>query len=355
MHESLTFFYLLFLIAFHYFPIYHTLRKSFMNNKYDLINTTTANEKDDNRRKSVRKRDKFWKLLFSNQQLQPLKKQHHKKRSSMGNSNGSFFFTSRSNNSKNNSTIKRTQEQLNKINTIAKYAQHNISVSLDPEIFEYILESNAWDTKKSLADLIDYEEASHGILVEPPFASTSATPSSLLGSENDGGTSCYIDALLFAMYISNTTFDPLLTYDIPSNVPSTPGNVSDNNKNYKGEKELGDFGEKTVTETNGIQNESNNDTDADADDEEDDYELNEESEKKIKLQTLMRLFVNKLRKGHFVNADYVHWFRKVLEEAKWNGRDENGQWTQEDASELFLFITEIFDLPYLPVSSMQQQ
>ncbi|KAI8098162.1 ubiquitin carboxyl-terminal hydrolase-domain-containing protein [Gilbertella persicaria] len=211
--------------------------------------------------KKYRRRDKIWKIIF------PHKSHKHK-------------------HAHKEDTLKRTTEQTNKINSLSSYAQQHFSIQLDSNIFESILESNDWDSKKSLADLLDYEEASHGILVEPPLPNTL-----LLGSENDGGTSCYIDSLLFAMYISNTAFDPLLTYDIP---------------------------------------------------------LEEDQDNKIKLQTLMRLFVNKLRKGHFISADYVHWFRKILKEAKWNGQDEAGHWTQEDASELFLFITETFDLPYLP-------
>ncbi|EPB82235.1 hypothetical protein HMPREF1544_11040 [Mucor circinelloides 1006PhL] len=223
--------------------------------------------KEEKKKKAHRKRDRFWKLVFP----------HY---NSKVNSNSSSS-KSKSMSSKE----KRTSEQDNKITQLSNYAHNNFSVNLDHEIFASILESNDWDSKQSMADLIDYEEASHGILVEPP----SSIDKPLLGSENDGGTSCYIDALLFAMFISNTTFDPLLTYDIPS-----------------------------------------------------------DQDEKIKLQTLMRLFVNKLRKGHFVNADYVHWLRKVMKEAKWNGQNEQGDWTQEDASELFMFITETFDLPYLP-------
>lgn len=225
--------------------------------------------KEEKKKKAHRKRDRFWKLVFP----------HY---NSKVNSNSSSS-KSKSMSSKE----KRTSEQDNKITQLSNYAHNNFSVNLDHEIFASILESNDWDSKQSMADLIDYEEASHGILVEPP----SSIDKPLLGSENDGGTSCYIDALLFAMFISNTTFDPLLTYDIPS-----------------------------------------------------------DQDEKIKLQTLMRLFVNKLRKGHFVNADYVHWLRKVMKEAKWSGQNEQGDWTQEDASELFMFITETFDLPYLPVS-----
>ncbi|KAI9483168.1 MAG: hypothetical protein EXX96DRAFT_599704 [Benjaminiella poitrasii] len=220
---------------------------------------------EEKKKKAYRKRDRFWKLIFP----------HYKPREDKSKESHS-------------SRVHRDSEQTNKITSLQNYARHNFSMTLDPDLFESILESNNWDSKQSMMDLIDYEEASHGILVEPP-----RTPDKpLLGSENDGGTSCYIDALLFAMFMSNTAFDPLLTYDIP------------------------------LTE--------------------------EEDEKKIKLQTLMRLFVNKLRKGHFVKADYVHWFRKILQEANWNGQDHEGQWTQEDASELFMYITETFDLPYLP-------
>ncbi|KAI8636704.1 ubiquitin carboxyl-terminal hydrolase-domain-containing protein [Parasitella parasitica] len=217
--------------------------------------------KEEKKKKAHRKRDRFWKLVFP----------HYYKFSSK-----SRFMSSKE---------KRTSEQNNKITLLSNYAQNNFSVTLDHELFASILESHDWDSKKSMADLIDYEEASHGILVEPP----NSIDKQLLGSENDGGTSCYIDALLFAMFIANTTFDPLLTYDIPS-----------------------------------------------------------DQDEKIKLQTLMRLFVNKLRKGHLVNADYVHWLRKVMKDAKWSGQNDLGEWTQEDASELFMFITETFDLPYLP-------
>lgn len=224
--------------------------------------------KEEKKKKAHRKRDKFWKFVLP-----------HTVKSSK---------KTRDSYSKGAATpIKRTSEQQEKINSLSTYAQRNFSVSLDSEVLDCILENNDWDQKKAMSDLLDYEEASHGILVEPP----SNAKLKLLGSENDGGTSCYIDALLFAMYISNTSFDPLLTYDIPV-----------------------------------------------------------EEENKIKLQTIMRLFVNKLRKGHFINADYVHWFRKVLHDAKWNGQDQHGHWTQEDSSELFQFITEMFELPYLPVS-----
>lgn len=219
--------------------------------------------KEEKKRKAYRKRDRFWKFIF--QDYKP-------KRST--------------DTSKEANSAKRTIEQNDKIDYLSSYAQQNFSINLEKETFERLLESNDWDSKKALVAMIDYEEASHGILVEPP----NNPKLKLLGSENDIGTSCYIDSLIFAMYISNTAFDPLLTYDIPI-----------------------------------------------------------EEEDKAKLQTVMRLFVNKMRKGRFINAEYVHWFRELLRDTGWKGQDDFGNWTQEDASELFMFITEMFELPYLPV------
>ncbi|KAG0168653.1 hypothetical protein DFQ30_004456 [Apophysomyces sp. BC1015] len=175
-------------------------------------------------------------------------------------------------------------EQLAKTTALADYAERHFAVTIDNDTFQSVLEANEWNIKNAIVDLEDYEEAAHGILRSLPSAQQT-----LLGSENDHGTSCYIDSMIFAMFISITAFDPLLTFDIPS-----------------------------------------------------------EDGTKQKLQTLLRLFVNKLRKGHLVKDDFVGWLRKVLEELSWHGKDANGYWSQEDASELFLFLTETLNLPYLP-------
>jgi predicted NAD/FAD-dependent oxidoreductase len=212
-------------------------------------------KKDKKKKSPSRKRDRLWKFIFPQD---------------------------------NKETI--GSEQQSKIDSLSKFAQQNISVVVEESIFQTALERNDWDLKKAMVDLLDFEEATHGILIEPP--SPYAT---LMGSENDGGTSCYIDSLLFAMFISITAFDPLLTYDIPS-------------------------------------------------------EEEEDNNAKIQLQNLVRLFVNKMRKGGLIKADFVHWLRQILQEAHWTGQDSKGNWSQEDASELFMFLTEAFDLPYLPVS-----
>ncbi|KAF7732134.1 Tripartite DNA replication factor [Apophysomyces ossiformis] len=211
--------------------------------------------------KAQRKRTRLWNFFFHH---------HHKKHVS----------------SKTQEMISQ-DEQLAKITTLADYAERHFAVMLDDNAFQSVLIANDWNLKSAIADLEDYEEAAHGILRPLPSAQQA-----LLGSENDQGTSCYIDSLLFAMFISITAFEPLLTFDIPS-----------------------------------------------------------EEVTKQKLQTLLRLFVNKLRKGHLVKDDFVSWIRKTLEELSWHGKDASGHWSQEDASELFLFLTETLNLPYLPFQS----
>ncbi|KAI8082940.1 ubiquitin carboxyl-terminal hydrolase-domain-containing protein [Halteromyces radiatus] len=148
------------------------------------------------------------------------------------------------------------------------------------------LQDANWDMNQALKDIEDIQEASYGLLTSPP--TTTSLP--LLGSENEQGTSCYLDALLFAMYIGLTSFDPML--------------------------------------------------------------LDQEEQlihKKHHLQRTLRLFVNKLRSGQLVKKSTVAQVRRGLEQTGWYGQDpETHHWQQEDASELFLFLTSIFELPYLP-------
>lgn len=80
------------------------------------------------------------------------------------------------------------------------------------------------------------------------------------------------------------------------------------------------------------------------------YDTSSDQPEKATLQTALRLFVNTMRKGQLVRRHVVVQLREALQAAGWNGKSERGSWRQEDASELLLFLTEAFDLPYLPVS-----
>ncbi|KAI9489877.1 ubiquitin carboxyl-terminal hydrolase-domain-containing protein [Zychaea mexicana] len=193
------------------------------------------------------------------------------------------------NNNKKNKPPKKqlaalTKEQESAMASLSEYASRNFENAIEEDKLRSLLEDNNWNLKRAMAELNDCEEAYHGLLHGPPPANES-----LLGCENDGGTSCYIDALLFAMYTSLTAFDPLLTTDTSSGQAA-----------------------------------------------------------KRDLQTSLRLFVNIMRNGQLVKKHIVRRLRKSLEEAAWRGRNERGFWKQEDASELLLFLTETFDLPFLP-------
>ncbi|KAI9310874.1 hypothetical protein BX666DRAFT_2003447 [Dichotomocladium elegans] len=177
-----------------------------------------------------------------------------------------------------------SKSQLSSMSSLTDYADHTFNLKLKEEEIHAILSNNNWDLKQAMLELDKYEEAYHGLLHGPPDHNQK-----LQGAENDGGTSCYIDALLFAMYQSLTAFDPLLTYDTSADQPQ-----------------------------------------------------------KAILQAALRLFVNTLRKGGLVNLYIVRRLREALQAAGWNGQNDRGAWMQEDASEFLLFLTETFDLPYLP-------
>ncbi|CAI2162147.1 13799_t:CDS:2 [Funneliformis geosporum] len=110
----------------------------------------------------------------------------------------------------------------------------------------------------------------------------------MLGCENDRVTSCYIDSVLFAMFARIQSFDGLL-----------------------------------FVQAEGMNARS--------------------------LQTQLRLFVNRLRSGKFMSAYIIKQLREKLINCGWIGNDEGGNPTQEDASEFFLFLSCLYELPYLPL------
>jgi len=70
------------------------------------------------------------------------------------------------------------------------------------------------------------------------------------------------------------------------------------------------------------------------------------------LQTWLRMFVNQLRSGRLIQAHVIKELRQHLYSCGWNcpgPLDPPGSSRQEDASELFMFLTEKLHLPYLPL------
>ncbi|XJO76031.1 hypothetical protein BDV3_006610 [Batrachochytrium dendrobatidis] len=146
--------------------------------------------------------------------------------------------------------------------------------------------------------LNDIKDAIEGTIVPPPFGPQSAPAS--LGMVNIGN-SCYIDALLFAMFACGTAFDGLM--DAPT-------------------LDTGD---------------------------EMDYSMKRFL--RFSLESSIRLIVNRLRKGQLVDKIYVARFRKALAELGWFGENKDNVGLQQDTSELFLFLMNTLGAPFLPLQS----
>jgi hypothetical protein len=201
----------------------------------------------------------------------------------------------------------------------------------------------------------------------------------LQGFENDQGTSCYLDALLFAMYLGMTSFDPMLLGDpfepvLSVSCPSTPLSPQQTPQKqqphrhrhhrffsrayYRHRYRHKRISTPRSSESNKAALQIDTTIPTDDDDENDtDTDMKKKKaglalQRKHHLQRTLRLVINKLRQGQLVKQATVAHIRQDLHQNGWYGQDPvTKQWQQEDVSELFLFLTSIFDSPYLPVSS----
>lgn len=107
----------------------------------------------------------------------------------------------------------------------------------------------------------------------------------MLGAENRENVTCYLDALLFAMFAKLEAFECMLTSDLPE-------------------------------------------------------------EPQTKLAMLLRLWVNLLRSGKLIQADMTEHIQDALAACGWKDAQ---MLEQQDTSEAFAFITETLQLPLLPL------
>ncbi|RDA83315.1 hypothetical protein CP532_6548 [Ophiocordyceps camponoti-leonardi (nom. inval.)] len=129
------------------------------------------------------------------------------------------------------------------------------------------------------ASFIDMErKAQAGIIV-------SHDPSvRLLGAENRGGVTCYLDALLFAMFSKLDAFECMLSNDFPPDTPT------------------------------------------------------------YRLVNLLRIWVNMLRSGNLIHSDLTKLIQEALADCGW---PDARRLEQQDTSEAFAFLTETLQLPLL--------
>ncbi|KAG0250575.1 hypothetical protein BG011_008244 [Mortierella polycephala] len=192
---------------------------------------------------------------------------------------------------------------------VTTYFEH-VGYPADEEIAEYLLSSYQWDIGKTMQYCEDLVQAVQGALVPVQ------TEIPLNGAVNDQMTSCYIDALLFAMFARLSAFEGLLNVNLDVETDSDSDGSSEMAESRRSEARQGAL-------------------------------LHSH-----RLQTWLRMFVNQLRSGRLIQAHVVKELRQHLYSCGWHcpgPHDPPGMSRQEDSSELFMFLTEKLQLPYLPL------
>ncbi|KAI9794708.1 MAG: hypothetical protein M1835_006444, partial [Candelina submexicana] len=161
---------------------------------------------------------------------------------------------------------------------IQRLSRHGITSLKEPQI-EYALRAkySDGDPQRAFDLLVLLEDSIEGIVrsYDPTLK--------LLGAENRGKVTCYLDALLFAMFARLGSFEGIL-YSAP------------------------------------------------------------QDEQRKRLVMLLRLWVNMLRTGKLITTDITKHLQEALAACGWS---EASELCQQDASEAFTFITEKLDLPLL--------
>ncbi|KAJ3494625.1 hypothetical protein NLG97_g3960 [Lecanicillium saksenae] len=132
---------------------------------------------------------------------------------------------------------------------------------------------------KDTADFISIEQKSAAGTILPYNPAIH-----MLGAENRGGVTCYLDALLFSMFCKLDAFECMLKTEFPSDDPKT------------------------------------------------------------KLVNLLRVWVNLLRSGKLINVDLTRLIQESLGDCGW---PDARLLEQQDTSEAFAFLTETLQLPLL--------
>ncbi|KAJ5833740.1 hypothetical protein N7474_002051 [Penicillium riverlandense] len=150
-------------------------------------------------------------------------------------------------------------------------------VGLREENCSYALLSTQGDLDRAFLSLILLEDSIEGII--RPYSPTTK----LLGAENREGVTCWLDSLLFAMFVRLDCFEAVLYKQFPE-------------------------------------------------------------EPRNKLAVLIRYWVNMLRSGQLITTDITKHLQNTLAECGWASA---GEVRQQDVSEAFTFITGKLELPLL--------
>ncbi|KAG0155764.1 hypothetical protein PDIDSM_2937 [Penicillium digitatum] len=178
---------------------------------------------------------------------------------------------------KSETTLAENDDHDKKVKALAQRIKQLGITALEEEHMSYALKTTQGDTEKAFSLLLLLEDSIEGII-------RNYTPNTkLLGAENRHGVTCYLDALLFAMFARLDCFEAIL---------------------YKS--------------------------------------FNDEPRRKLAI--LLRLWVNLLRSGKLITTDMTKHLQDALAECGW---EDAAKLQQQDASEAFTFITEKLELPLL--------
>ncbi|KAL1836841.1 hypothetical protein VTJ49DRAFT_4605 [Mycothermus thermophilus] len=151
--------------------------------------------------------------------------------------------------------------------------------AISRELIRVALRSHfaAGDTDKAV-ELLQLQQQAFSGIIQPYDPNVK-----MLGAENRGNVTCYLDSLLFAMFAHMTAFESMLKNDL-------------------------------------------------------------ETEPQRKLAALLRLWVNMLRSGKLIHTDMTELIQQALAECGWK---EAAYLEQQDTSEAFAFIADVLQLPLL--------
>ncbi|KAH6892224.1 ubiquitin carboxyl-terminal hydrolase-domain-containing protein [Thelonectria olida] len=174
---------------------------------------------------------------------------------------------------KEKDTAKDVEEVLKRLDEL------NITNVTPDHIHDIMATKFADGDPKKTVEFIDIEQKAASAIITPYDPGVD-----MVGAENRGNVTCYLDALLFAMFSKLDAFECMLKNDFP------------------------------------------------------------DEDNRTKLVTLLRVWVNMLRSGKLIHTDLTKLIQDALADCGWS---DARMLEQQDTSEAFAFITETLQLPLL--------
>ncbi|KAM3512263.1 hypothetical protein MY11210_004110 [Beauveria gryllotalpidicola] len=189
------------------------------------------------------------------------------------------FFALFGRDAKSKDAVDKAEEDAKVEDILRRLDELNITNVTSEHIREMLSTRFGDGDAKDTAEVISLEQKSAAGTIVPYNPSVQ-----MLGAENRGGVTCYLDALLFSMFCKLDAFECMIKTEFPADDP------------------------------------------------------------KAKLVNLLRVWVNLLRSGKLINVDLTRLIQEAMGDSGW---PEARLLEQQDTSEAFAFLTETLQLPLL--------